>query len=488
MPTRRRQQLAAFFTPPHLCDHVFERLERYGYDVSQHRLLDPASGGAAFLVPAARRLLDQLKRQGLSGEAVVERARELLAGVEIEPGLARLSEMLLADVFDAELRAADQDSLRVVNRANGLKISGSEQFGAVISNPPYGRVFRASRATIARWQSVITDGHVNTYALFIAAALEQARAGGLVAVIVPTSFMSGPYFAGLREYILATSEVLEINIVEKRSEVFLDVVQDTCVLIMRKRGVGAIVDWQPPTTMVVTAGKSRPLGCADLPVSGRRAWGLPTASDEAELPLFDDRLSDLWEWGYQARSGYFVWNRSRARLTERSTPLAGEVPLIWANNIQPNARIELQTRKGGTTASKGQISCVTLPAGSSALIRGPAIVLQRTTNRSQKRRIVAGLVDAEAANRFGGFVTENHTIVVLPRMDTSQLVPIQTVLQLLNSSVLDAQYRRLSGTVSVSTKVLQRMGLPPAKLLLRHLDAGKDEDTALRLAYREALS
>lgn len=488
MPARRRQQLAAFFTPPHLCDHVFERLERYGYDLAKHRLLDPASGGAAFLVPAARRLRDRLKALGLAGEAILARASMLLAGIEIEPGLARLSEMLLADVFAAELRASGRDNLPIVKRANGLKISGSAQFDAVISNPPYGRVFRASKATIARWQSVITDGHVNTYALFIAAALEQARAGGLVAVIVPTSFMSGPYFAGLREHILATADILEINVVEKRSDVFLDVVQDTCVLVMRKLAVEVVVDRPPPVTMIVTPLQTRLLGRAEVPISGRRPWGLPTTGDQVELPLFDDRLSDLWEWGYQARSGYFVWNRSRARLAERSTPLAGEVPLIWANNVQPNARIELQARTRRSPAGKSLISFVTLPTQSSALLKGPAVVLQRTTNRSQKRRLVAGFVDQKVAEQFGGFVTENHTIVVLPRAGVSQKVPILTVMRLLNSAVLDVQYRRLSGTVSISTKVLQRMGLPPAELLLRHLNAGKDENTALRLAYREAVS
>lgn len=488
MPARRRQQLAAFFTPPHLCDHVFERLEKHGYDVARHRLLDPASGGAAFLVPAARRLLERLKHLDLSSVAILERARQLLAGVEIEPGLARLSEMLLANIFAQELQACKQSDLLVVDRSNGLKISGYAQFDAVVSNPPYGRVFRASKTVIERWSSVISDGHVNTYALFIAAALEQAKGGGLVAVIVPTSFISGPYFAKLREHILATSDVLEINVVEKRSEVFLDVVQDTCVLIMRKRKAGAALGSQSPTTMVVSSGESRQLGCADLPTSGLRAWGLPAQSEEENLPLFDDRLSDLWEYGYQAKSGYFVWNRSKARLAERAAPNAGEVPLIWANNVQPNALIHIQARLKQPCSEESQISFVTLPEQSSALIKGPAIVLQRTTNRSQKRRLVAGLVDQTVTDQFGGFVTENHTIVILPRSDAPQQVPIDTLLRLLNSAVLDAQYRRLSGTVSVSTKVLQRMQLPPAGLLLRHLERVKNEDVALRLAYREAVS
>src|SRR4051794_30348211 len=42
MPTIRRQRLAAYFTPPHLCKHIIDRLTHYGLAVGRDRVLDPA--------------------------------------------------------------------------------------------------------------------------------------------------------------------------------------------------------------------------------------------------------------------------------------------------------------------------------------------------------------------------------------------------------------------------------------------------------------
>ena len=53
MPKARRRRLAAYFTPPHLAHYAIDALVEAGIKPGQHRILDPASGGAAFLVPLA---------------------------------------------------------------------------------------------------------------------------------------------------------------------------------------------------------------------------------------------------------------------------------------------------------------------------------------------------------------------------------------------------------------------------------------------------
>jgi adenine-specific DNA-methyltransferase len=50
---------------------------------------------------------------------------------------------------------------------------------------------------------------------------------------------------------------------------------------------------------------------------------------------------------------------------------------------------------------------------STSIVRQPAAVLQRTTNNKQPRRLVAAVVDPAVYARWGGFVTENHTIVLV---------------------------------------------------------------------------
>ncbi len=484
MPTKRRQRLAAYFTPPHLCQHVLDRSIEAGIDIVQARVLDPASGGAAFLVPWALRFLAKAKELGREDRWIIDRARERFSGIEIEPGLAELSELLLADVFFAELASCGEDRLNVIQRRNALKgTAQTGEFDLVVGNPPYGRVFRPSRALKALWSHVISESHVNTYVLFIALALQKAKNGGIVALVVPTSFIGGPYFGSLRNYILKSSIVLEINVVEKRSEVFVDVIQDTCVLIIRKCQDNSD---RPITTcsMIKTSGRTSELGTIGLPLSGTRAWTLPARGNTGlGEELYNPSLSTLADYGYEVRSGYFVWNRSKDRLSDRLSALPGEVPLVWAHNVKSGQRIVL-----GARSDRNLISFVTLPSGSSALQRGEAIVLQRTTNRTQERRLVAALLDQETAERFGGFVTENHTLVVAPMAGRTPAVCPSTLMALLNSKPVDECYRRVAGTVNISTRLLRQLPLPRPSTLPIDLETKLDVNLVVEHAYSVSLS
>src|SRR5271165_3801638 len=106
MPKARRRQLAAYFTPPHLAHYAIDVLVGAGVQPGKDRILDPASGGAAFLVPLAARIADQARQRSGSAETVLREIEATLAGVEIEPDLARLSKALLADLLRNEIRSA----------------------------------------------------------------------------------------------------------------------------------------------------------------------------------------------------------------------------------------------------------------------------------------------------------------------------------------------------------------------------------------------
>lgn len=483
MPAKRRQKLAAYFTPPHLCQHVLDRAIEAGIDVVQAKVLDPASGGAAFLVPWALRFLAKAKNLGWKDRQIIGRARELFSGIEIEPGLAELSELLLADVFVAELASCGEDRLNVIQRRNALKGGNrTGEFDLVVGNPPYGRVFRPSKALKTQWSDVISESHVNTYALFVALALQKVREGGVVALVVPTSFIGGPYFGALRSHLLQISTVLEINVIEKRSDVFLDVIQDTCVLLVRK---GQALSDRPATNcaMVEPSGTMSNLGAIGMPTSGVRAWTLPARGNPGAEELYSPGLSTLADYGYEVRSGYFVWNRSKDRLSDRLSAMPGEVPLVWAHNIKLGQRIVL-----GARSDQRLISFVTLPSGSSALQRGEAIVLQRTTNRTQERRLVAALLDQETAERFGGFVTENHTLVVAPITGRTPAVRPSTLMALLNSKPVDERYRRVAGTVNISTRLLRQLPLPRPSTLPNDMEVRLDADMVVERAYSASLN
>ena len=91
MPKALRRRLAAYFTPPHLAHYAIDVLVEAGIKPGQHRILDPASGGAAFLVPLAERISEVDRRRGA-------RAKTILESVKIRCMALRLMLVLLSSL------------------------------------------------------------------------------------------------------------------------------------------------------------------------------------------------------------------------------------------------------------------------------------------------------------------------------------------------------------------------------------------------------
>lgn len=478
MPVGRRQRLAAYFTPPHLVHYVLDILLEAGIEPGKHRILDPASGGAAFLVPLAARIAYSSRRKDAAPETILHSIESTLAGVEIEPRLAELSHILLSDLLAPELNATRRRLDISLARANTLKLDPPTRlYDAIVGNPPYGRVLRPSAALITRFAPVINDGYVNLYALFIEQALRWVRPGGLICLIVPMSFVGGAYFAALRKRILEVSYVLRLDPIDKRSDLFIDVLYDVCVLVLRKKGGRATKEAAASSRLLIDE-SPRNLGRIDLPAdAGERIWALPDGVQSDSF--FQDGLQTLEDYGYLAKAGYFVWNREQDRYRTGFKPRANEVPLFWAHNVVPDAICEPRDRDDNS----GRVGFVKINHGSTAIVATDAILLQRTSNRKQKRRLIAGIVRKSKVPGQRGFVSENHTILVVPAPGKKQVISLKMLCRLLNTAAVDARFRRISGSVSISTKLLRQLPLPAADEVRKAFAAGNEDEAAAAQAY-----
>lgn len=482
MPEARRRRLAAYFTPPHLAQYAINLLIDAGIKPGEHTILDPASGGAAFLVPLAARIAAAAHQHGTAAANILSRIETTLAGVEIEPHLASLSQALLADLLRNEIAAARHKLNVQIRAADTLKLQVPEPlYDAVIGNPPYGRVYRPSKAILERFAPVITNGYVNLYALFIEQALRWARPGGIVCLIVPLSFVGGANFAALRKHILETARVVSIDPIDKRSDVFLDVLYDVCVLVLEKKNGKARP--RPATSSLLLANEPpRKLGRPDLPVfPSERIWALPDGTQDDRL--FQDGLETLQDYGYITKTGYFVWNRERHRYRTGYTPRTNEVPLFWAHNVKPNVICEPHDGE----ADLPRIGLAKVAKESSAIVLTDAVILQRTSNRRQRRRLIAGVIRQGRVPGQRGFVSENHTILVVPDPAKTQKLPLKVLCRLLNTATVDARFRRISGTVSVSTKALRSLPLPAAREVRAAFAEGVSDDEAAEIAYAKSI-
>jgi adenine-specific DNA-methyltransferase len=477
MPKARRRRLAAYFTPPHLAHYAIDVLIKAGIKPGHHRILDPASGGAAFLVPLAAHIAAQGRQRGARAKTILQSINDTLHGVEIDAGLAKLSQALLADLLDTEIETSGIDLDGLVDRANTLALERPETlYDAIIGNPPYGRILRPSALLLKRYRPVISDGYVNLYALFVEQALEWVRPGGIICLIIPMSFVGGPYFAALRKRILERASVLRLDLIDKRSDVFLDVLYDLCVIVLR-RNDSSVRPAIAKTSLLLIDEPNRDLGTLELPARpNSHVWALP--DDGSGSALFQPGLATLGDYGYLAKTGYFVWNREQHRYRIGRKPRPTEVPLFWAHNVRANQKCRPQDGEAG------DIGFAKIPKSSAAIIRSDAIILQRTSNRRQKRRLIGAMIRHADVIGGRGFITENHTIVIIPDPAKQQQLPFRTVCRLLNTMAVDARFRRMSGSVSVSTKALRDLPLPAAADVRRFFKASeRSDDDAADTAY-----
>ncbi|MGB4108036.1 MAG: N-6 DNA methylase [Alphaproteobacteria bacterium] len=481
MPEQKRMKLAAYFTPPHLVQYVVSTLIELGIDIGQHRILDPASGGAAFLVPLARHIKDNSSK---SSKNIISSIESTLAGVEIEPNLASLSELLLKDLLRTEISNTGHELKTLIKRANTLKLEKPDKlYDVVVGNPPYGRVLRPTPQILKDFSPIISDGYVNLYALFVEQAIKWVRPKGFICLIIPTSFIGGPYFSALRERILETCRVINLDLIDKRSDVFLDVVQDVCVLVLQKKQAKGNMEFKVPTCSLITMGKPRKLlGNLGLPTAvSNRVWVLP--DEEGGTELFQEGLETLEDYGYIIKSGYFVWNREKERYRIGRKPGPKEVPLFWAHNVKANCICSPLE----STSKLNSFGFVKFNEKSSAIIKSDAIILQRTSNRRQDRRLIASIIRKNKVPGKKGFVSENHTILIVPDPKKTQLVSLKILCRLINTSQVDGRFRRISGSVSVSTKALRGLPLPVAKEVVLAFKADKDDNNAAKIAYAKSI-
>lgn len=442
----RRKALGAYFTPPGLVDYLISRARQFGVDLADARVRDPAAGGAAFIVPIARAMVKGWRSEGLDDPAIVARLAGRLTGREIDPGLAVVANALLQRClvdeygFDVALAA----TLNVIAEADTLAVEDDEGADHEIGNPPFLRLAAKQDPPNADRFEDINSGRLNLYSIFVRRGLAALPVGGVLAYIIPASFIGGPEFSRFRLRIRQLAEVLAVDMIDGRSNVFMDVVQDTCVLVLRKRPAElANVDGATAASNTVGGGgEFHAAGTVTLP-AGDRPWVLPGAPQD--LP------STLVDWGYTARIGYLVANRQAERLHKRAA--RGRVPLIWAKAIGQDGMFDF-----ARGAQFREMNWVDAPADAPYIARCACVAVQRTSARGQKRRITAAELPAAFVEQHGGVIAENHVILLLPTRKDA--VPPSALAQALNLPAVGEQLDRMCGSASIPARLLEQVPLP----------------------------
>lgn len=484
----RRKAISAYFTPPALARAAMDASAAALDEMDHPAVLDPACGGGSFLTPVARALVEQKTKNGISVSAACKSVLSNLRGIEIDAGLATLSQTLLRNMLAREYDYTAASSVDVVTRADALSARNDKKFDLVIGNPPFGRVRqRVSPAQLERAGAANIGGHTNLYSLFLLRGLDWVKPSGGLVFVLPTSFVAGPYFAGLRQEILARAEVVRIDLHEQRDNLFLGAVQDVCLLTLRRRQA----DYVQPADLtheyelgiIEANGQRSPRGTGSAKPNGE-PWSLPSLrpsavqrSRKTVAPSPAPMRFVLADYGYRVRVGKVVPTRERERLHTRTKK--GCMPLVWASSIRPDGRFEFDAAKRLGNAVWYKPLDKNVPYATTR----PAVIIQRTSNREQRRRLNAAFVPVKFRNEHPhGFVAENHVIVIEATVGRPKLAP-SLLTKLLNSEVVNERFSTVSGSFSVSAKLLQAMAFPHPERL-RALDKKRFEQ-ALRSLFAD---
>ena len=132
-------------------------------------------------------------------------------------------EMYRINVFDWN---SDTDGFGTITKAGG--------FDAVVGNPPYilmeGRLRDDEQSGYLRTHYSVAAYKVDTYHLFIEKGIKLARAGGRCSMITPANFLTNNYLAALRSFMLDSSAVDQIAVID--GGVFHGISVDNAVFVV----------------------------------------------------------------------------------------------------------------------------------------------------------------------------------------------------------------------------------------------------------------
>ncbi|WP_229812275.1 Eco57I restriction-modification methylase domain-containing protein [Lentzea flava] len=188
-------------------------------DLTELRLMEPACGQGAFLVPAVERLMASAVARGhvIDDRAIllvqacdvqlsnVERCREAVIAVLLRFGVSYSTANVLAQSW-----VCHGDYLLSAQANSDLIAEGVRpDFDVIVGNPPYIRFDDIDeglcRAYRSRWPTM--SGRVDVYVGFYECALRSLKPGGRLAFICPDRWMRNQYGTALREFVAQSYSV-----------------------------------------------------------------------------------------------------------------------------------------------------------------------------------------------------------------------------------------------------------------------------------------
>lgn len=453
--TKHKKDNGQFFTPTEIA-----RLMASYCDLTKTtiRILDPGCGTAILTCALIEHLVEARSNIGFID----------LVAYETDPDLIAFSQkaLIFLKKWLSERGIKFQYLLHIhdfiLDNAKALKEKyNGEQFDLIISNPPYFKLAKDDKKTIAAKELV--SGQPNIYSIFMGIAAKLLSENGELIFITPRSFASGNYFKAFRELFFNTVQIDKIHLFNSRKDTFNrdSVLQETVVIkairqeinpnknVLVSSSVG-IKDIFEPTMKYF---KSSELIDLD---SKEKILHLPTSDKEENiLHLVSTWENVLTDFDIKISTGPVVSFRALEFIQNNyengSVFLA---PLFWLHNVNKMILEWPKQLKG-----KGQF--IRIESGSKSLLlpNKNYILLRRFSTKDDKSRLIAAPYFCNYVK--SDFVGVENKVNYIYRkdghLDRNEVVGLCA---LLNSELFDTYFQIFNGNVNVSATELREMRFP----------------------------
>ena len=283
---KEKKDNGIFITPRTIIKKLFERIKPECSDVM--RILEPSAGTCEIALAAHEAYPD----------ATID-------AVEYND-----------TIFAATAETINQPNINYVKADFTRWNNKAAKYDLIVGNPPY--VVCGKEDVPAQYKDYVT-GRPNLFCTFMLHSISMLAPGGVLAFIIPTSFLNAAYYSKTRNYMKSVGTILDIINFTKDNK-FIETQQATVGLIYRLHSSS------------VSNGTSTE--CKFSMKVGDNYVFTENAEDIKEILRGSTTLKTL---GIQVKTGTVVWNEHKDILTDDAT----KTLLIYNSNVAKTNSVEI---------------------------------------------------------------------------------------------------------------------------------------------------
>jgi hypothetical protein len=263
-----------------------------------------------------------------------------------------------------------KNKINIINQ-DFTKYNTDKKYDLIIGNPPY---FVCNKEIVPNEYKNYIIGRPNIFCIFILHSLTLLSDNGIMAFIIPNSFLNSYYYSSIREHLIQNGNILNIIDFEKDNK-FIDTQQTTIGLIFQKTNNKTISPYS-------------------LKIENNYIF----TGNLLKLHTIFEGSTTLQKLGLNVKTGNIVWNEKKELLTNDNT----KTMLIYNSNITKNNELNIME-----FSNKDKKQYINLTGSIE-----PIIVVNRG-NGNSKYKLNYSIIELNKP-----YLVENHLNIIYPTNKT----------------------------------------------------------------------